>query len=70
MLIFWEIDQLFEKYGVEIIGEISGGDGLDRAQEIRHWLGGHPDVGRFVILDDSPFGWGELAECLVQTGGL
>lgn len=58
----------FGKYGIEIIGKIS--DGLDRAQEIRHWLDGHPDVERYVILDDSPFGWGELAEHLVQTGGL
>lgn len=63
-----EIDQIFGKYGIEIFGKIS--DGPDRAQEIRHWLGDHPDVGRYVILDDSPFGWGELAEHLVRTGGL
>lgn len=63
-----EIDQLFEKYGIEIIGKIP--DGLDRAQEIRHWLDDHPDVERYVILDDSPFGWGELAQHLVRTGGL
>lgn len=63
-----EIDQIFGKYGIEIIGKIS--DGLDRVQGIRHWLDGHPDVGRYVILDDSPFGWGELAQHLVRTGGL
>ena len=64
----WEIQRFFEKYGIEILGKIS--DGSDREQEIRHWLAGHPDVGRYVILDDSPFGWGELAEHLVRTGGL
>ena len=64
----WEIDRIFGKYGIEIIGKIS--EGLDRAQEIRHWLDCHPDVGQYVILDDSPFGWGELAEHLVRTGGL
>lgn len=64
----WEIDQIFGKYGIEIIGKIS--DGLDRVQGIRHWLDGHPDVGRYVILDDSPFRWGELAQHLVRTGGL
>lgn len=63
-----EIDRILEKYGIEIIGKIS--DGRDKAHEIRHWLDGHPDVGRYVILDDSPFGWGDLAEHLVQTGGL
>ena len=63
-----EINQIFGKYGIEIIGKIS--DGLDRAQEIRRWLDCHPDVGNYAILDDSPFGWGELAEHLVQTGGL
>lgn len=62
-----EIDRIFGKYGIEIIGKIS--DGPDKAQEIRHWLDGRPDV-RYVILDDSLFGWGELAERLVQTGGL
>ena len=64
----WEIQRFFEKYGIEIFGKIS--DGSDRAQEIRHWLNGRSDVGRYVILDDSPFGWGELAERLVRTGGL
>ena len=63
-----EIDQIFGKYGIEIFGKIS--DGPDRAREIRHWLDGHPDVGRYVILDDSPFGWGKLAEHLVRTGGM
>ena len=65
-----EIDRIFGKYGIEIIGKIPVGDSHDRAQEIRHWLNDHPDVGRYVILDDSPFGWGELAEHLVRTGGL
>ena len=63
-----EIDRIFGKYGIEIIGKIS--DGPDRAQEIRHWLDSHSDVERYVILDDSPFGWGELAQRLVRTGGL
>ena len=63
-----EIDQIFGNYGIEIIGKIS--DGPDRAKEIRHWLDDHPGVERYVILDDSPFGWGELAQHLVRTGGL
>ena len=63
-----EIDRIFGKYGIEIIGKIP--DGPDKAQKIRHWLAGHPDVERYVILDDSPFGWEELAEHLVRTGGL
>lgn len=65
-----EIDRIFGKYGIEIIGKTPVGDGFDRAREIRRWLDGHPDVERYVILDDSPFGWGELAEHLVATGGL
>lgn len=65
-----EIDRLFEKFGIEIIGKTPVEDGLGRAQEIQHWLNSHPDVERYVILDDSPFGWGELAEHLVGTGGL
>lgn len=65
-----EIDRIFRKYGIEIMGKTSVGDGLGRAQEIRGWLDSHPDVERYVILDDSPFGWGELAEHLVRTGGL
>lgn len=64
----WEMDQILGKYGIEIIGKIS--DGLDRVQGIRHWLDGHPDAERYVILDDSPFGWGELAQHLVRTDGL
>ena len=64
----WEIDRIFGKYGIEIVGKVS--EGLDRAKEIQHWLDGHPNVERYVILDDSPFGWGELAQHLVQTGGL
>lgn len=65
-----EIDRLFGKYGIEIIGKTPVMDGLGRAQEIRHWLDSHLDVGRYAILDDSPFGWGKLAEHLVGTGGL
>lgn len=63
-----EIDRNFGKYGIEIIGKIPNGP--DKAQGIRHWLASHPDVEQYVILDDSLFGWEELAEHLVRTGGL
>ena len=65
-----EIDRIFGKYDMEIIGKTPVLKDRGRAQEIQCWLDSRPDIERYVILDDSPFGWGKLSGHLVRTGGL
>ena len=75
----WEPDQalcdetgrglhaVFAKYGLRIGGKTPVKADNDRAAEIRAHLAAHPQITRFVIIDDEPFGWGTLAERLVKT---
>lgn len=59
------IDGLFEKYGLKIYGKTGAAAG-GRAEEIKVWLSGRP-VSAFAIIDDYPFGWGDLTPFLVKT---
>ena len=59
------LDRTFADAGVPIFDKtpVAG----SRAEEISLWLRAHPQVTRFVILDDAFGGWGELAEQVVKT---
>ena len=65
------LDRIVKATGAKIVlGKTPVLKDRGRAQEIQCWLDSRPDIERYVILDDSPFGWGKLSGHLVRTGGL
>ena len=68
------ITNCFSAQGIEIFDKTGFYGGiLSRKDEIKAWLGEH-EAEKFAILDDYPFGWGELSPYLIKTsrfgGGL
>lgn len=66
-----ELDRVFGDAGLSVFDKTPELGGDNRDGEILAWLdarGG--EVERFVILDDIPFGWGDLADRLVRTNPL
>lgn len=63
------VNTVFAKYGLEIFDKTPYfGVTAERKDEIKDWLEYPPEpIESFVILDDSPFGWGELSERFVKT---
>ena len=62
-----EIVEDFKSAGLEIFDKTPHIGYLGRAQEVRSWLSERDDVESFVIIDDNPFGWGDLEDAFVQT---
>lgn len=64
------ITKTFAEYGLDIFDktEYSGGI-VERSDEIRNWLS-DKEVESFAILDDYPFGWGNLEPFTVVTNPL
>ena len=62
-----KVFSVLERLGVRILDKTPRISGALRSQEIRAHLREHPEIDRFVILDDDPYDWGELSDCLVQT---
>lgn len=74
---FLELQEAFHKAGLELYSFTPvDAIGIRRGMEIRAWLGLHPEVDRFIILDDELFDFEErgLLPRLVKTefadGGL
>lgn len=74
---FLELQEAFHAVGLEFYGFTPvDAIGIRRGMEIRAWLGLHPEVTKFVILDDELFDYAErgLLSKLVKTdfayGGL
>lgn len=63
-----ELNRIFASVGLKIFDKtpISG----FRKDEVLAWLNANPDATRFCIIDDMPFGWGELSEHFVKTDPL
>ena len=51
------LNRKLANYGLRIADKTLSYSWFDRASEIRVWLEEHPEVNRFVILDDEDFGW-------------
>ena len=62
-----ELNRLFDRFQLTIYDKTPVSPTNDRAEEIRAWLDDHPEVEAYAILDDIPFGWGDLQEHLVKT---
>lgn len=60
-----ELDRTFRDAGIPLFDKTPAAD--SRAEEIALWLREHPQVTRYVILDDAFGGWGELESHLVRT---
>lgn len=62
------VGDAFDRYGISFYDRTPDYGGNDRDREIRDWLASHADeVESFAILDDYGYGWGDLADRLVQT---
>ena len=61
-----ELNDIFASAGL-VLSDKTGYHRLGRAYEIKEWLNTHPDVERFVILDDIGGGWGDYYDNLVRT---
>ena len=61
-----ELNKIFASAGLCLYDK-TGYHRLGRAYEIKEWLGEHPDVESFVILDDIGGGWGDYFDNLVRT---
>lgn len=62
------IAELFAKHGLEVYDKTPDhGFSGDRREEIVEWLSYEEETERFVIIDDSPFGWNELSAHFVKT---
>jgi hypothetical protein len=56
------------RFGLEAYDRTPAYNGNNRDREIRDWLEAHRgEVESFAILDDTPYGWGDLADRLVRT---
>ncbi len=63
-----QLNALFGKYGMTIMDKTPELLAYDRPWEVRRWLREHEgEVESYVILDDIPWGWGELEERHVRT---
>lgn len=60
-----ELERVFSSAGLEIYDKTPVLSW--RSDEIKAWLEERNDIESFVIIDDMPFGWGELSERLVKT---
>lgn len=59
---------LFAEYGLTIFDKTPDmGRVYSRKDEIISWLNEHPDVEKFVILDDLLMGWGDYYDFLVRA---
>lgn len=74
---FMELQEAFRKVGLEFYSYTPvDAAGIRRGMEIKAWLGSHPEVKRYIILDDELFDYAErgLLPRLVKTsfcdGGL
>ena len=61
-----ELKSLFSQSGIPLYG-ITPESAGHRAEEIAAWCNAHPEVTKFVILDDIKFGWGTLDPFVVKT---
>lgn len=62
------INDCLERYGLYVYDKTPFiDDRTKKYDDIKSWLSEHNDVEQFVILDDEPFGWGELQDYLVKT---
>lgn len=63
------IDTTFAEFGLTIYDKTPDfGINASRSEEITKWLQDAKEtVGSFVIIDDYPFGWGELSAHYVKT---
>ena len=57
----------FAEYGLTISDKTPRLGALMRPQEIMEWLSRHPEVHRYVILDDMDISWGLLSPYVVKT---
>lgn len=63
-----ETGEVLTRYGIPILDCTPAYNGNNRDREIRDWLAAHAgEVESFAILDDIPFGWGDLSDRLVRT---
>ena len=63
-----ETGEVLTRYGIPILDRTPAYNGNNRDREIRDWLAAHAgEVESFAILDDIPFGWGDLSDRLVRT---
>lgn len=62
-----ELDEVFERYGLEIFDRTPILLSNDRFAEIEYWLSENNDVENFVILDDIRSGWGNFDARVVKT---
>lgn len=63
------INQIFKEHGLKILDKIPDTE-TGRATGIVKWLTDHPDVERFVVIDDMPLGSGRLKDHCVLTSRL
>ena len=64
-----EIIRIFAEKGLTIFDKTPKYT-RDRKREITDWLGAHPEVTGFVVIDDSPFEEDILIDHFVLTSGL
>ena len=63
-----ETGEVLTRYGIPVLDRTPAYNGNSRDREIRDWLAAHAgEVESFAILDDIPFGWGDLSDRLVRT---
>ena len=63
-----ELNDTFRRHGLSIMDKTPDVDPRDRPAEVRRWLDEHRgEVAQYVILDDIPWGWGELEDRHVRT---
>ena len=63
-----EINEIFARFDLQIYGATPLLH-LDREEEIRRWLQEHPEVSRYVVLDDAWLSKDLLEGCFVKTSG-
>jgi hypothetical protein len=65
---FWNVELILKEAGVKaaVVGETPFLPSLPRGCEIIEWLSQHPDVKKYVILDDDS-DMGDVLGALVQT---
>lgn len=57
-------------YGIDsgrVIDRTPGSDWGERGSEIKEWLDAHPEVTKYVVIDDNPIDGGILDENIVKT---
>lgn len=61
-----QINEIFGSFSLKIFDKTPRLKN-ERDREILQWLSENGDVQNYVILDDMPFGWGELTPHFVRT---